>query len=129
MSPPQAADVTQPLYEKAVGKPMQTATVHVKSADWLTPGAFLAEQLARCREVRMILERFEKERYAVIIVLERDPEDLLDRIFDTERELYTLYRGLPFDVRVMTPPPSWRPDDLLQGAFAHYMRPEDHGNR
>jgi hypothetical protein len=77
----------------------------------------------------MIIERFEKERYAVIVVLEQDPEDLLNKIFDAERELYTRYHGLPFDVRVMTPPPSHSLDDLAQGAFTHYIRPENYGNR
>jgi hypothetical protein len=129
MTPPQTADVVQPNDEITVGKPRQMATVDVRSTDWLTPGAFLAGKLAACREIRMILERFEKERYAVIIVLEKDPEDLLDRIFDTERELHAACRGLPFDVRVMTPPPSWSPEDLMQGAFTHYMRHESHGNR
>ncbi|MCK6479495.1 MAG: hypothetical protein HUU06_06645 [Planctomycetaceae bacterium] len=76
----------------------------------------------------MVVERLEKDRYSVFVVLDSDPEDLLDAIFDAERELYSRSGGLPFDVRVMRPGPAWSPADLRTDSICHFDRADFHGH-
>ena len=92
------------------------------SVEWLTPARHIARAIGHRREVRLVAERLEADRYAVFVVLETDPEDLLDLIVDAEHELYDLFRGFPFDIRVMTPPSGWSDADLRRESIVHFQR-------
>lgn len=92
-----------------------------------TPGLEMARAVAHHPAVAMVLERFEVGRHTVFIVLDRDPENLLDTIYDAEGSLYGRFAGLPFDVRVMTLTPGWSPADLERQWIVHYERPHPIG--
>jgi hypothetical protein len=100
----------------------EAVLLEVDSDRWLTPGAYISRAIAHRPEVRYVLERLEQSRLAVFVILESDPEEILDAIFDAERELYSTFRGLPFDVRVRTPSPDWDPRDLLRETVLHHQR-------
>ena len=125
----------EPLFVIEAGEgpmeiPCPTAAVTILrgSGRWLTPGVHVFQAVAGRPEVRMVVERLEKDRYSVFVVLDSDPEDLLDAIFDAERELYSRSGGLPFDVRVMRPGPAWSPADLRTDSICHFDRADFHGH-
>jgi hypothetical protein len=90
---------------------------------WSTPGLALTSGVFDLKEVRFVLERVEPDRYTVFVILEDDPEIVLDRIFGAEHELYDRFARMPFDVRVMKPAPSWTPGGLLRETVLRYARP------
>jgi hypothetical protein len=112
--------VVTPL-EESVGAP--SARVTSPNLDWKTPGSVLAQNLRGVAEIRMILERMEPDRYSVFVVLDSDPEAVLDRIFETEASLYREFPKMPFDVRVTTPSPNWDPGPLMGSTIAWWVRP------
>lgn len=73
------------------------------SVQWFTPGAFLARRIWARREVRLVTERFDGEKYDVTILLHRDPEELLDVIYTAELELHADKHAPPFTLRVTQP--------------------------
>ena len=113
------------------GVPSHAVRVEVEqgAATWLTPGAHVAQAVAKHADVRLVLERLEQDRLAVFVVLDDDSEELLDDIFEAERELYTSFQGLPFDIRVMTPSDDWSAADLCRDKISHYERPGSDGCR
>lgn len=113
--------------QNAVSIAAQVVTVAHSRPEWITPGSHLAQALVGRLEVRRVLERLEADRYQVFVVLDRDPEDLLDLIVDSERELYTRFPGLPFDVRVLCLGPDWSDADLQKACLVHYDRARVHG--
>lgn len=91
-------------------------------ATWSTPGSLLAAGVAHLAEVRLVAERLEVDRYAVFVVLDADPEATLNAIIEVESALYVKFKGLPFDVRIMTPAKSWSDEDLRKQTILHYER-------
>ena len=91
--------------------------------DWITPGALIAERVAHLKEVRFVAERLEGGRYAVFVILDEDPDSVLDTIFETEAEVMKQLSNVEFDLRVRKPHPDWSPDNLLSSCAKHYTRP------
>ena len=118
----------KPSQPEAVGEPSSTYTVSTASETWLSPASFLKGLAAQRREVRYVLERY-GERHAILVVLEKDPEDLLDAILEVEAEIHRRFHRLPFDLRIMTPASHWIPDDLLSHTQVIYQRDVLHGSR
>lgn len=104
----------------AVGDATPSAKVSHRTLEWLTPGRCIANAIAGRPEVRYVLEGFDPNGYSVYVVLFEEPEDLLDRIFDAERELYTKFAGTRFDVRVMRPDDAWAEETYLRNTVVHY---------
>ena len=119
---------TRELLE-ARGEPETLARVDSETSDWLTPGRVLAERIAHREEVRLVLERLGPNRNIVFVVLERDPEDILNLIYDAEHELYSRFQRLPFDVRVTTVGPTWSDEGFRSTAFVHYDRERFRGQQ
>ena len=90
--------------------------------NWMTPGSSMAEALCGLPEVRSVHERIDPDRFTVFIILDRDPESVLDAVFDAEHRLYEEFRKMPFDVRVMKPQQSWSDKDLSASACLRYRR-------
>ena len=105
----------------AVGEPTSTYKVSPSSETWVTPASLLKPLAQRRPEVRYVLERY-GERHAIFVILEKDPEDLLDAILELEVEIRRRFRKLPFDLRIMTPGTHWEPQDLLNQADSIYER-------
>ena len=91
--------------------------------DWMTPGSLIAQRIAAIQRVRLVAERLEKTRYAVFVVLDDDPDEVLDAVFEAEQEVMKELPGIPFDLRVRKPHPQWSPDNLLSSCARHYTRP------
>lgn len=115
--------------DRPVGLAGPAAEVRIPpgSDRWQTPGVHIHQAVAGRPEVRLVAERLDGDRYSVFVVLDSDPEDLLDAIFEAERELYSRVRGIPFDIRVMRPGPEWSDADLKADSICHYDRADFHG--
>lgn len=125
-----SAVVLRSPVEEPRGEAAATATVVNETYQWLTPGAHVAQAVCTRPEVRLVLERLDADRYSVFVVLDEDPEDLLDQIIDAEHDLYTRFRWLPFDIRIMKPPHDWSDADLRRDALPLHVRIESpHGAR
>lgn len=70
------------------------------SGYWLTPSLYMVQHIGTEPLVRFIGERVESDHMQTIILIDDDPEDLLDKIFNSEQEMYKKFKGLRFDVRV-----------------------------
>lgn len=88
----------------------------------MTPGSSLSEALSGIPEVRSVHERIDPDRYTVFVILDRDPENVLDAVFDAEHRLYEEFPKMPFDVRVMRPQPRWKEEDLSGSSCLRYRR-------
>ena len=93
-----------------------------EDAEWMTPGSLMAHQLSAIPQVRFVAERLEGARYAVFVVLDDDPEEVLDSVFDAERQTMQRLPGISFDLRVRKPHADWSPDNLLASCFKQYGR-------
>jgi len=89
---------------------------------WQTPGLYLAEKLAGSNLVRFIGEKFQPDYLQAIIVIDDNPEELLDRIFSLEQKLYTKFKGLRFDVRVRVIHSTESIEHIKTSTLPHYDR-------
>jgi hypothetical protein len=90
---------------------------------WQTPGAVIAAGVAGLAAVRHVLERIAPDRCLVFVVVDQDDDKTLDAIYEVEATLYSKFRNMPFDVRVMRPGSGWDPTHLVASAVVHYGRP------
>lgn len=67
---------------------------------WQTPGLYLTHKIASNSLVRFIGEKMQTDYLQTIIVVDDDPEDLVDNIFSVEQEMYKKFKNLRFDVRL-----------------------------
>ncbi len=105
----------------ATGEATMSVGTDPAVVEWLTPGRCIARAVAGRPEVRYVLEGFDASGYSVYVVLHDDPEDLLDRVIDAERELYTRFAGTRFDVRVMKPDETWSEEAYLRNTVVLYQ--------
>lgn len=112
------------------GDETQGVAEHAKSliqkmpcGDWMTPGSLIARRIAVIDQVRLVAERPEKARYAVFVILDADPDEVLDAVFEAEQEVMRELPGIPFDLRVRKPHAQWLPNALLSSCARHYTRP------
>lgn len=104
--------------------PSNSVEVKVYNSVWGTPGLLLArKRLGDLDHVVAIGERLEGARYAVFVVVDDDPDDLLDAIFGAEQEVISEVPSIPFDLRVRSTRDGWSPEALLATCFRQYRRP------
>ena len=89
---------------------------------WVTPGLYLARKILTRPEILRVTEKIEPARHCVLVLVESDPEDLMDQIFEVEQKMYTTFKKLPFDVRVVLKQPDMDADLLRRESLVHYER-------
>lgn len=67
---------------------------------WMTPGLYFAQKITNNQLVRFIGEKFQVDYLQIIIVIDNDPDELLNEIFSIEQEMYKEFEWIRFDVRV-----------------------------
>lgn len=82
---------------------------HYAEARWLTPGVYIAQKITNNAFVRFIGDKMQEDYLQTILVIDDDPEDLLDKAFSLEQEIYRKFKGLRFDLRIRVVPPK---DDI-----------------
>ena len=92
------------------------------TANWQTPGLYMAQQISNNRNIRFIGEKYEVDYLQTIIILDDDPEDIVDQIFSVEQEMYLKFKGLRFDVRVRVIPPQTDLIVIKKSTVPHYER-------
>lgn len=81
-------------------KPKVTQSILIDVQKWQTPGLYLAHRIASNPLVRFIGEKMQVDYLQTIIVVDDDPEELVDKIFSVEQEIYEKFKNLRFDVRL-----------------------------
>ena len=107
----------------SIGVAQAARAFNIPAIEWGTPGSVIARLVASRPEVRLVAERYENGRYGVFVILDDDPEDVLDAVFEAERRAMEQLPRIPFDLRVRKPHPDWSDRDLRAGSVAHYARP------
>jgi len=115
--------------EKSVGlsgkvevTPSETAEQRAVAGMWLTPGSYLFREVADRPEILAIVERVEPKRHCVTVALGSDPDDLLDLIFETERQMMATFERLPFDLRVTVPQGEDALQTILESGTVQYQQ-------
>ena len=65
----------------------------------MTPGLYFAQKITNNQLVRFIGEKFQVDYLQIIIVIDNDPDELLNEIFSIEQEMYKEFEWIRFDVR------------------------------
>jgi hypothetical protein len=91
-------------------------------ARWRTPGLCIAQEISKYPLVRFVGEKVQDDYLQTIVVVDDDPEELLDKIFSVEQELYEKFKGLRFDIRVRVMSPRENIDTIKLSAIIHYNR-------
>ena len=91
-------------------------------AQWQTPGLYLAQRVANNSLVRFVGERVQTDYLQIIIVVDDDPDELLDNIFTVEQEMYKKFNKLQFDVRVRVIPVNEDLELIKKTTIGHYDR-------
>jgi len=91
-------------------------------AQWQTPGVYLAQKVASKPLVRFIGEKVQADYLQTIVVIDDDPEGLLDEIFSIEQEMYRKFEGLRFDVRLRVVSPDEDIQVIKQSTIIRYDR-------
>lgn len=91
-------------------------------AKWKTPGVYLTQKMAGKPLVRFIGEYSQTDFLQVIIVVDDDPEDLIDNIFSAEQEMYDRFKKLRFDVRLRVIPVEESIEAIRKSTISNYDR-------
>jgi len=91
-------------------------------AQWQTPGLYLAQKVARNPLVRFVGENLQTDFIQVIIIVEDDPENLVDSIFSAEQEMYIKFNKLRFDVRLRVIPAKESIEIIKKSTIRNYDR-------
>jgi len=90
---------------------------------WKTPGAALAEELQDVFAIQYLFETMRSESWGIVVVLSDDRDDVLDRVFDAERKLYSEFSGTRLDVRVTKMTEDLDPQELRRAStYCHLNR-------
>lgn len=95
---------------------------HYAEARWLTPGVYIAQKIADNAFVRFIGDKMQEDYLQTIVVIDDDPEELLDKTFSLEQEIYKRFKGLRFDLRVRVIPPKNDITAIKNSTIAQYDR-------
>ena len=74
--------------------------------------------------MRLIGEIYYQEYLQVVIVIDDDPEKLLDKIFTIEQEMYNNFKEINFDLRVRVINKEEQIEDIKQSLIIRYERKE-----
>lgn len=91
-------------------------------AQWQTPGLYITQKIAGIPLVRFIGEKIQADCLQTIIVVDDDPEDLIDKIFSIEQELYNKFINLRFDVRLRVISPEENIEVIKKSTLSYYDR-------
>jgi hypothetical protein len=64
-------------------------------------------RLAGRPELLHLLEQVGSNGHLVLVILRQETEEILDRVFDAQRELYSMFPSLAIDVRVIQKSEGW----------------------
>lgn len=110
-----------PQEERSIGA-KGVMVLQPEDARWKTPGLILADKLNRDPEVRLVLERLDPDRPLIVVAIADDREEVLDRIFAAESDLYRTMPSGAFDLRVTRWTRDWDETPLLASSLCHLKR-------
>ena len=89
---------------------------------WQTPGLYITQGIANNPLVRYVGEKILADYLQTIIVIDDDPEELIDKIFSVEQELYDKFKKLRFDVRLRVISTNENIEIIKNSTINHYDR-------
>lgn len=105
-------------------KPVVQQTRLPDVLQWQTPGLYLTDKMASNSLVRFIGEKMQTDYLQTIIVVDDDPENLVDNIFSVEQEMYKKFKNLRFDVRLRVIPINENIEIIQKSTINLYDREE-----
>ena len=113
------------LLEDPLFKPYKEEKPEVISPydlNWQTPGSYIAQEIVSNPLVRFVGEEIQPDCMQTIIVVDDDPEELVDKIFSTEQEMYKKFVKLRFDVRLRVVPKGEGIEIIKKTVIPYYDR-------
>ncbi|MCG2712875.1 MAG: hypothetical protein L6416_11220 [Candidatus Omnitrophica bacterium] len=120
MKQAQSIGLLDPQFEKTYYE--KRPVVEQTFCDWQTPGVCIAEEIKGYPKVRFVGEKMQADYMQTIVVLDDDPEDLLDKIFSTEQKMYKDFENLRFDLRVRVISKNENIDVIKKNTMIYYDR-------
>ena len=87
-----------------------------------TPGMYLSQKIFGTTLLRCVAEKFKQDHYQISVILDDDPEELLDLIFETEQKIFKKNLGVKVDIRVSVFPPQKNISYIIENSIVHYDR-------
>jgi hypothetical protein len=94
----------------------------IGNLSWQTPGMYLAQKIFGNNLLRCIAEKFKGDHYQIYVILDDDPEELLDLIFDTEQKIFEKFSGVKVDIRISVFHPKKDISYIIENSIVHYDR-------
>lgn len=91
---------------------------------WQTPGLYLAQRIADNPLVHYVGEEIHPDCLQIVVVVDDDPEELIDKIFSIEQEMYKKFTKLRFDMRLRVVPNGDNIEVIKNETIGHYDREE-----
>ena len=91
---------------------------------WQTPGLYLAQKIASNPLVHYVGEEIHPDCIQIVVVVDDDPEELVDKIFSVEQEMYRKFTKLRFDMRLRVIPNEDNIEVIKSETIGHYDREE-----
>lgn len=98
---------TDPLADASGSAQSRRVQTPGESLEWRTPGSHMYSRLAGASELLHLLEQVRSNGHLVLVLLRRETEEILDRVFNAQRELYSMFPSLAIDVRVIQKSEDW----------------------
>ena len=73
-------------------------------------------------------EKIFNDYIQIILLIDDEPEDLLDKIFTIEQEMFSVFKKIKFDLRLKTASPDSDLYLIKKSLFTHYDREESKNN-
>ena len=90
--------------------------------EWETPSAFLFEKIGVDPLIRFIGEKLLTGCLQIIVVIDDEPEELVDRIFSIEQEMYSKFKKMHFDLRLRVIPKEENIEAIKKNTLGYYDR-------
>lgn len=93
-----------------------------RDLNWQTPGSYIAQEIVSNPLVRFVGEEIQPDCMQTIIVVDDDPEELVDKLFSIEQEMYKIFIKLRFDVRLRVVPKGEDIEVIRKTVIPYYDR-------
>jgi hypothetical protein len=116
------AKVFDPLRESPQEKIIKISRSEGYDARWHTPGSFLFNKIGIDPSIRFIGEKNLADYLQIIVVLDDDPEELVDRIFSIEQKMFKRFKNFRFDIRLQVISKEENIEAIKKNTIVHYDR-------
>ncbi len=114
--------VYDPLRESPQEKIVKISQSGDYDAQWHTPGSFLFNKIGIDPLIRFIGEKLLTGCLQIIVVIDDEPEELVDRIFSIEQKMFKRFKNFQFDIRLQVIPKEENIEATKKNTIVRYDR-------